>query len=198
MKNCFRKSVFFLISAVLILSVCLTGCTADEKGFPLPVSPTEKSAFEMCTTMYTDAQLNEIYDYMTEEKDVEKLDKKYELQCLRKTDDGYKVFYVSTKKFLILSFDPKAKFIEEERKACVRDLVQSVAPFYDLKVGDSVHKVQTVDQHSFIYFLAYPSSLTDNGEQGPLFSDHYTEDGYHVHIEYDEQENISSIDFEPA
>lgn len=190
MKKTFVKKACIIVAALMLLSACLSGCSSNEKGFPLPLSPTEKSAFEMCTTMYTDVQLGEIYNYMAEEKDVDKLDKKYEIQCLRKTDDGYKAFYVSTKKFLIFSFDKNAKFIEEERKVCERALLKSVADFDAIKVGDSVHIVQTVDQKSYIPFLA--------GVEGAFYSDHYTEDGYHVHIVYDEGERVSSIDITPA
>lgn len=186
MKRTMNRSVCILLSALIMLTACLCGCAMNEKGFPLPVSPAQKSAFELCTAPYTNADLDKIYNYMLEVKDAEALDKKYEIECLRKDGDNYQVIYLSTDSILVLNFDQNAKFIEKNRKESIRDLLPDASYFDPIKEGDSVHIVQAVDQHSYIPFMARDEEL-------PLISDHYTEDGYHFRYEYNDQHKIVSV-----
>ncbi|MBQ6499130.1 MAG: hypothetical protein IJI48_04450 [Ruminococcus sp.] len=187
MKKSIDIRLSIILSAVIALSVCLCGCTNNEKGFTIPVSPDNKSVFEMCTTMYNEVNLNEIYNAAIETETAEALDKKFPVQCLRKSDDGYQVMYASTNEMLILNFDKNAKFVEGSKKADLRRLVTSKAVFDELKVGDSVHLVQAIDHHSYIPFMA-------GVEGAELSSDHFSEDGYHTHIEYDSDHKITSIE----
>ena len=186
MKKTTKKYICAVLTAVILISVCLCGCTVNEKGFPIPLSPVEKSVFEMCTNMHSDLELDEIYAYMAEEKNIDSLNNKYEIQCLRKKGDGYQVMYVSTDRILIFDFDKNAVWIEKGRKESIRSLLNTVAQLDGIKEGDSVHVVQAVDHRSYIPFMARDEEL-------PLESDHYTQDGYHVHIEYDAQHNVTSI-----
>ena len=130
--------------------------------------------------------INTTYAYMAEEKNIDSLNNKYEIQCLRKKGDGYQVMYVSTDRILIFDFDKNAVWIEKGRKESIRSLLNTVAQLDGIKEGDSVHVVQAVDHRSYIPFMARDEEL-------PLESDHYTQDGYHVHIEYDAQHNVTSI-----
>ena len=187
MKKSINIRICIFLAAVVALSACLCGCTNNEKGFTIPVSPDNKSVFEMCTTMYNEVQLNEIYKAAIDTETAEALDKKFPLQCLRKSDDGYQVMYAATNVMLILNYDKDGKFVEGSKKADLRRLVTSIAVFDELKVGDSVHLVQAIDHHSYIPFMAG----VDGAE---LSSDHYSEDGYHTHIEYDGNHRITLID----
>ena len=187
MKKSINIRLCIILSALIALSVCLCGCTNNEKGFTIPVSPLDKSAFEICTTMYNKVKLNEIYNAAIDAGTAEDLDKKFPVQCLRKSGDGYQVIYASANDMLILNFDKDGKFVEDSKKADLRCLVASKAVFDELKVGDSVHLVQAVDHHSYIPFMA-------GVEGAELSSDHYSEDGYHTHIEYDSDHNITSLE----
>ena len=187
MKKSINIRLCIFLALLIALSACLCGCTSKEKGFTIPVSPEDKSVFEMCTTMYNEVQLNEIYDAAVDAETAEDLDKKFPLQCLRKSDDGYQVMYASPNEMLILNYDKDGKFVEGSKKEDLRRLVVSIAVFDELKAGDSVHLVQAIDHHSYIPFMA-------GVEGAQLFSDHYSEDGYHTHIEYDSDHKITSIE----
>lgn len=187
MKTALNKSTCMIIALLVLLSACLCGCEENVKGFTLPLSPDNKSAFEMCTTTYTEKKLNEIYKKAVDAENAEALDKSFPLQCLRKDGDNYNVYYVSSNEILILTYDQDGKLIEQSKKKDLRRLVKSVYALEELEVGDNVHEVQAIDQHSYIPFMA-------GEEDAPMSSDHYTEDGYHMHIEYDGNRNIVSID----
>ena len=188
MKKKINISVCLLLTALVLLSACLSGCgQKNEKGFTIPVSAEEKSVFELSTTMYNEATLTEIYNTAVESDGVEALDKKFPLECLRKDEDGYRVMYVSSNEILVLEYDADAKLIKKDKKEALRRLIKSVAMLDYLKIGDSVHVVQAVDQRCFIPFMA-------GVEGASLMSDHYSEDGYHTRIEYDDQHRIKSID----
>ena len=187
MKTALNKSVCIIIALLVLMSACLCGCEENVKGFTLPLSPDNKSAFEMCTTMYTETKLNEIYKKAVDTEYAADLDKSFPLQCLRKDGDNFNVYFVSANEILILAYDQNGKLIEQSKKKDLRRLLNTLYMLEELEVGDNVHEVQAIDQHSYIPFMA-------GEENAPMSSDHYTEDGYHMHIEYDGNRNIVSID----
>ena len=178
-----------LVAAMILLSCLLCGCSKAEKGFPIAVSPLERSYYELCATKYKDNDLEQIYKLMVDKNDMEKLNKQYPVECLRKDDDGYHIIYVGSKKILVLYFDSQAQWREMSKLGCMFFVTKSRGYFDALEVGDPITDVQTIDPVCFFPFL-----LTGSGE--PKVSDHYTEDGYHTHITYDDDLNIATISYD--
>lgn len=186
MNKVLCKPTALLLCVLILLSACLCGCQQNEKGFPVPVSTTQKSAFELNSGGYTDVQLSDIYDCMLEAKTINDLHKKYAIKCLRKDEDGYHIIYTGVKRLLVLRFDSEGNWTDTDKLACIYTITSSRAAFDELEVGDSIELVQAVDPSCLYAFLS-----GDSDE--PRCSDHYTEDGYHTHIEYDEDLDISEI-----
>ena len=190
-RTTFSRYAAVLIAAVILLSCCLCGCdtTKPEKGFPTAVSPIDRSYYELCKTRYKDTDLEQIYNLMVDKNNMEKLNKKYPVECLRKDDDGYHIIYAGSKKILILRFDAQANFVEAPKLNSIYYVTKTRGYFDELQVGDPITKVQTIDPTCYFEFLL-------EGSTAPKESDHYTEDGYHTHIAYDNDLNISAINYD--
>lgn len=187
MKKIVRKPILILLCAVIALSACLVGCTSNVPNFSVPLSDATRSALELCTTARKDSDLTEIYRFMTDDNiNAKKLNEKYEIQCLRKTDDGYSVIYKGNTRLLVLRFNDKGEWQKTDKLQSLYRVTDTRGKFDGLQTGDSVTKVQTADPTCFFPFLADPAS-TD------LRSDHYTDDGYHTIVLYDENHNITSV-----
>ena len=192
MTTLFRKPILYLLCALTLMSACLCGCTpANEKGFPVPVSDHNRSAFELTDKKHRDAELEEIYALMSERKDINELNKQYAIECLRKDENGYRVIYVGKHYLLVLYFDSNAQWIEREKLQSFFLSCRSRAPFDEIQPGDPIAKVQTADATCYYPFLL------DRGDYA-LESDHYTDDGYHTHITYNEDLTVKTIDTEIA
>lgn len=190
MQKLLNKSILVLLCAVIALSACLTGCQSNEPNFPVALSDTTRSAYELCAKPYKDTELEKIYQFMLEENDpnAKNLHDKYEIQCLRKDDDGYVVNYVGSSRILVLRFNDKGEWEKRDRLHSLYRITETRGMFDVLKEGDNVSKVQTTDPTCYFPFLAGPSS-TD------LRTDHYTQDGYHTVILYDNNHNITSVSY---
>lgn len=187
MQKLFNKSVLILLCAVMVLSACLTGCKSNVPNFPVPLSDTTRSAFELSTKGYKDTELEKIYQFMLDDDiDAKKLHEKFEIQCLRKEDDGYSVRYVGNTKLLVLRFDDKGNWEKTDRLHSLYRVTETRGKFDALKEGDDVAKVQTADPTCYFPFLADSSSAY-------LRTDHYTQDGYHTIILYDNSFHITSV-----
>lgn len=190
MQKLLNKSLLLLLCAVIALSACLTGCQSNEPNFPVALSDTTRSAYELCTKGYKDAELEKIYQFMLDEKDPDagKLHDKYEIQCLRKDDDGYAVNYIGNTRILVLRFNDKGKWQQRDRLHSLYRITDTRGKFDALKEGDHVSKVQTTDPTAYFPFLVDPSGAD-------LRTDHYTQDGYHTVILYDNNYNITSVTY---
>ena len=186
MKKTFRKSIVLLLCAVLAISAFLTACSGNEPHFPVALSDTTRSALELNTGGFKDADLEKMYDMMRDGSTVSQLNDKYKIACLRKTDDGYQVIYWGYRKVLVLGFDTEGKWVEADRLHSLRSLIASRLKLDALKAGDNVLKVQQADPLCYYPFLVDKDSTE-------LQSDHYTEDGYHARILYDKDFNITSV-----
>ena len=190
MQKIIQKPILILLCAVMVLSACLTGCKSNEPNFPVALSDTTRSAFELCTKGYKDTELDKIYQFMLDDEKInaKKLHDKYEIQCLRKDDDGYAVYYIGNTRILLLRFDEKGEWVKRDRLHSMYRVTETRGKFDLLKEGDNVTKVQSTDPVAYFPFLVDPSG-TD------LRTDHYTGDGYHTVILYDDNYNISSINY---
>lgn len=189
MKKTFKIPMILLLCAAIALSVLLTGCDEKPANFPVAVSDTTRSAIELNTGGFRDADLEEMYRFMRDGATVNQLNDKYEIACLRKRDDGYQALYWGTKKMLVLNFDAEGNWIEADRLHSLFRLIGSRVKLDQLKAGDNVLKVQQADPTAYFPFLA-------DKENGDLETNHYSEDGYHTRILYDKDFNITSVTYE--
>ena len=190
MQKIIQKPILILLCAVMVLSACLTGCKSNEPNFPVALSDTTRSAFELCTKGYKDTELDKIYQFMLDDEKInaKKLHDKYEIQCLRKDDDGYAVYYIGNTRILLLRFNEKGEWVKRDRLHSMYRVTETRGKFDLLKEGDNVTKVQSTDPVAYFPFLVDPSGAD-------LRTDHYTGDGYHTVILYDDNYNISSINY---
>ena len=188
MKKILSPAAVLLCMVLLLLT--LSGCQ-NEKGFPIPVSDTTRSVFELSTKTYKDRELEEIYEKMTHSKDINLLNSSYLVECLRKDDDGYRVIYVGKNKLLVLCFDPDGKWQERTKLESLYYASRTRSVFEKLHKGDPVSSVQYADPMGFYPFLL-------DREGCALESDHYSQDGYHTHITYDKDLKIVSIEHDVA
>ena len=151
-----------LLCAVMVLSACLTGCKSNEPNFPVALSDTTRSAFELCTKGYKDTELDKIYQFMLDDEKInaKKLHDKYEIQCLRKDDDGYAVYYIGNTRILLLRFNEKGEWVKRDRLHSMYRVTETRGKFDALKEGDNVTKVQSTDPVAYFPFLADPSGTT--------------------------------------
>lgn len=189
MKKTIQKPILLLLCAVIALSACLVGCTSNEPNFPVALSDTTRSAFELCAKGYKDSELEEIYHFIESEKTAKKLNDKYEIQCLRKNDDGYTVLYVGNTRVLVLRFDKNGEWQSADKLHSLYRMTDTRGKFDALEPGDPVTKVQVIDPTCYFPFLADPES-TD------LKTDHYTDDGYHTTILYNDDATVASVTHE--
>ncbi len=190
MKRSFRRTAALLLSALILLSACLCGCQQEEKvkNFPVALSKTDRSALELCEVYYTDEELDAIYDCAAEEGTASHLNDSYEIDCLRRDEEGCHVIYTGQKKVLVLYFDQQGKWIEQEKKACLIKMLGTAADLKKVKVGSDISVVQKADKNAFYPFL-------ENADL-PRVSRHYSEDGYVTVIAYDDSNAVVSIDRE--
>ena len=181
----------FLLGVTLLLCVCLCGCSQNAPGFPAALSDPARSMYELAEENYKDAQLVEIYNLMASSRDINDVNKKYAITCLRQDDDGYHTVYVGENQILVLYFDKDANWIERSKLESLRYTVLTRAYFDKLQVGDPIAKVQYADPSCYLPFL-----LDREGHE--LVSDHYSQDGYHTRITYDDNLKIKSIDYDIA
>ncbi|MBQ3265001.1 MAG: hypothetical protein IJH07_04405 [Ruminococcus sp.] len=186
MKNALHKPILLLLCAVLVFSLCLTGCDSKEPNFPVALSDMTRSAFELNTDQLKDSDLEQIYQDMLDGETVKQLNESQEIRCLRKSDDGYRVIYTGNTRALVLRFDNDGSWIRTDRLQTLYRIAPTRGKFDALAVGDPVSKVQTADPTCYFPFLADKTS-TD------LESNHYTGDGYHTRILYDADFNIISV-----
>ena len=189
MKTTFRKPVILLLALCIALSACLCACNNNiPKNFPVAVSVSDRSALELCTTLYKDSELEEIYAFMCEGNDVKKLNDSYPIECLRQDEEEYRVLYGGNKRLLVLRFDAEGSWIKDDKLTCIYRVVDTRGKFDKLSVGDPVTKVQSSDPTCYFPFLVDKTS-------DRLVTYHYTEDGYCTKIQYDADFNISDISY---
>ena len=124
-----KRTAAAVLFALILISACLCGCSpAPEKGFTIPVSPIDRSFYELCKKQYMDTELEQIYSLMVEENDMAKLD-------------------------LLLSFDQNAAFTEKPKLESIFFVTKTRGYFDELQPGDPIAKVQSIDPTGFYPFL---------------------------------------------
>ena len=167
-----RKLKFFL--AILFVVLFVSACST-EKFSGISVSPDNKNFTQLLTKEYSEDELQNIIGF---EGNINELDSLYPIECLRKyinDNDNviYWALYRGEDKLAILSFgDDGVKFSEE-----LFELTKTKSDFEEIKVNDSIKKVEEFDPYGS-YFSVYASSSRNTT------SYHYTTDGYMVMIHY--------------
>lgn len=139
----------------------------------------DENVNDIITMEYSNKKLNEIE---SSDLDLENLDKKYKIECIRKDTyypfSTYKVVYKSKNKFLIICFDDKG----EKLYAFAPRMSNEKQKFDSIEIGkDNRNKVYLNDSNlSLIPELDFVISHNSN------LSAHYTKDGYLITFEYDE------------
>lgn len=157
-----RKIKYFLM--IIMLISILSGC--GNGGSKFEVSSQDKNAKELTTTVYSDSELSDIVSFAGS---AEELNKEYPIECVRKTDAGYRITYRGETDWAIITLDGSWEILNGN----VCKMSRSKTYFDVFSAGVSVEDVQAIDPDGD-YSAATQKSV------------HYTSDGYLITIEYDD------------
>lgn len=164
----------------MLLPCFLCACVKGENKMKIELSPEKKSICELVSCYYTEEDLDNIVQF---EGTVNALDSQYPVECIRKTDKGYRVSYLSENGIAIIIFDVDGYKIS----GFTFSLSQPKLAFDSLSEESSLDDVQIIDPNGSYYFL-----YTGRNDV-PRESVHYTTDGYMLTIEYDMLNTITGI-----
>ena len=168
---------------VLMLLCLLTACVKREDALEIELSPHNKSVAELSTKKHSESELTTIASFVGS---IRNLNEKYPIECIRKTERGYRVTYYGDSSVSVLLFNNS----EELVMGNVYSTSQPKEMFGSLSTSDSVYDVQKIDPNGYYPFLY--TGRNDVLKQ----STHYTVDGYLITIDYDEKYMFSSIGIE--
>lgn len=149
------------------------------------ISDKNQTVYELTINKYTQEQLNQIeasnYSYQD-------LDKKYPAQCVRESDNFYRVVYTCTdnRKLLILNYDKQGGLLFQ--KQVMPNVEKKVLA--SIALGVTVDDVKKIDESGEYLFLYTGSTDT------PKVSTHYTIDGFLCQIEYDTNWKVVAFHYE--
>ena len=170
-----RKTAISCIVAILLIVLC--ACVKQEVIY-METVPENSNIADLNVTKYSDSQLHDIIENYDS---VEKLDAKFPVELIRQTGSLYRVVYCSESKYAILYFS------ENGTKEYGRIFsMSSQKASFDTLIGKSVTDVQLHDpfgDYSFLY----------TGRNDLKSSEHYTQDGFLVHVYYDDSCIVDSI-----
>lgn len=145
-----------------------------EKNYNL--SDAEENINNLINTIYSNDELEKILE---QTYTLESLKSFYPIECFREYYGGYKAVYSSEDKFLVIIFDN----LGNKEFSCIY-LKSANSEFLDrIDENTSYDDVMKLDKNG--NYLA-TSSL-------PYHTTHYTEDGYFVSIEYDNDLYVKKI-----
>lgn len=171
------------IFVIVILTMLLSACNKGEEMKNINMSNLDANVKELITIEYNDEEINRINEY---ECTMFELNEIYPIECIRETENGYRVTYWGEKCILELFFDKNGSKING--KICIA--LKSKYDFEKLVVGKSLQDVRILDPKGDYLFL-----YTGRNDI-PKVSTHYTKDGYLIKITYDEKNQITRIDEE--
>lgn len=169
------KLFFAFAFAVLLFS-----CKGGENIMTLLSDP-EVNITELITVRYSNEQLEQIRIF---DGNINELNDKYPIQCLRRVDAAYSIVFLSEERILMAIYDDRGN-----KLFCnIFNLSKEVAAFEHINIGDTIEKVKNVDPLGEYLFL-----YTGRNDI-PHNSKHYTSDGFCIQISYDENNVVTSID----
>lgn len=170
------KRIILLLTLSLLFCACSekTKVIKEEANLQVQISPSDQSLMELSTKTYTNAELEEIAGF---KGNIEDLDKAYPIECVRE-GENYQVSYLGEKRVAILLYEKEGEHLLGRTYSTFK----SRSDFLKIEVGDTLEDVQAVDPNGFYSFLY-------TGINWPRLSEHCTEDGYMIQIQYD-RENV--------
>lgn len=149
--------------------------------FGIPLSNVHNK--NLISTTYVD---NELFDMSQFDYNIEEYNDKYPIECLRKAAfGGYRVVYSSKDKYLILIFDEAGNktFSRVYNKSADLNFIKNITN------NSTIEDVINLDEKAD-YVVLGVSNIDSH------YTHHYTEDGYHVYIEYDINFNVKNVNVE--
>lgn len=167
--------LFLIFISAMFLFACKGGDTVEHLSDP------EINITELITIRYSNEQLEKIKAF---DGNIDELNVKYPIQCLRKIDDNYNVLFLSEDKILLVVYNE-----DGVRLFCyIYNLSKEAAAFEYINIGDPIEKVQKIDPFGeFLFLYAGRNDIPHN-------STHYTNDGFFIQISYDENNVVTSIE----
>ena len=173
-----KYSKIILLASLLILGVIsIVGCS----NMKIKVSDENKNITELLTNMYS----NDVLDLISNsDDDLNKLNKTYPIQCIRKNEYGYMAVYRSSDSILLIYFSDKG----EKTLGKKYPAEKSITDFENIYIGKTLDDVMVFDvsgDYSFLY-----TGRVDF----PRKSYHITSDGYVIQITYDDNNTVVNIE----
>lgn len=176
-----RKLKYLIIITMILSAFC--SCSKNKEVIKMDLSPNNKSLIELSTTTYNIQELKNIISFSGT---IQELSNKYPIECIRKTQVGYRVSYYGESNFASIIFDNSGKKLIEKIYKESSDKTY----FDSLSTGNSIEDVKKIDPNGDYSFL-----YTGRNDV-PKQSIHYTSDGYLITINYNENNLISNIEKE--
>ena len=200
MKYCKMGFILF------VLAIILTGCAAglqtnspiadfspdkttesyEEAEFGFKLSPTDVNVLDLVTKIYSDEELSEIKQF---EGTIKELNELYPIECVRLTENSYRVVYKGESKFVMLFFEEETGeagiFLYSRPRIYGANLMKS--DFEALSNEQTLNKVKALDPDGE-YIFAYLGTRSV-----PQISSHCTKDGFFISVEYDEDYHVINI-----
>lgn len=167
-----------VLCTTLICLLC--ACTKGDNNLLVETSPENKTIIELATQVYSNSQLTTIAQF---EGTINELSQAYSIDCVRSTQNGYRVSFLGEQSVAIIQFNNDGdKIIGNVHKlslmSCDYEWQSS------LKTLDDIQKIDPNGEFLFLY-----AGRNDI----PKISSHYTKDGYIVIIEYNDNNQIVNI-----
>lgn len=169
-----------LVIFVILIILCFTLYFERRLNMGnIEISDDSLKVSALISKEYSEADLTSIslLDYSIFE-----YNKLYPIECLRKEYNNYKLVYCGDSGYLVIYFnmDGKKVFSKYFKKSVSYD------NFIGIKHGTYYKDVMAIDKYGN-YDSFYASSTTS------FRSEHYTDDGYYIIIEYDDNLNVSNL-----
>ena len=163
---------------VFMFFTLMVSCSAQGGESNMQISPIDKNAFGLISTVYTADQLNDIVSFTGS---IHELNNLYKIECIRETSYGYRIMYRSDTQIAEV-------WVQNERitGGWIYNISENCVAFNAITVGQTIDDVKEIDPYGSYLFLY-------SGRGEPRESRHYTLDGFLIIIEYDEQYRVSNI-----
>ncbi len=165
------KKLFFFAAVVVIMAETLTSCINRGNILNNMELSENTNIFETVTTVYSESQLR---DLSTLNCSIDELNSRFPVECIKKTDNHYRVSYVGENMFTVILFDENGKWI-------MANTYKAYLPLSDYKTirkGQSLDEVMEKDPNGEYLFLF------TGRDDSPRISCHYSVDGYLITIKY--------------
>ncbi len=175
---------YLKILGILIVLICLLcSCVEGESNIEIKVADSNITLIDLVTVTYSKDELIDITQF---NGNMYELNTKFPIECIRNSNNNYRVSYLGDHTVAIITFDNLGNKIA----GTVYSMQLSKSDFSSLTNGCSLNDVQKIDPFGEYLFL-----YTGRNDV-PRCSTHYTTDGYLISIMYDDNNIINDIKYE--